>query len=144
MRARRIPRRVKNPEYRPIGYAPIEGLKIKNKAYDGVARQYLEMAGEIFDSCRDLDTTVSDTVLQGLAYIVHTAYDSQACSVGLDTGSFHDFIAKKTAEWFSSRGCAEWFCQGAAALFSTQRREVFHTIETKGKGFRKLTRVKVA
>ncbi len=141
----RTPGRVKNPEYRPIGYAPIPNLKIKNKAYDRVAKQYLDAAGELFDASRGLDTVVGDTVLQGLAYIVHTAYDSQACSVNLDTGSFHDFIAKKTAEWFSSRGCAEWFCQGAAALFSTERREVFHTVSSKTRrGHRVLTRVKVA
>jgi len=140
----RVPKRQKNPDYKPIGYAPIEGLKVKNKAYDKIAKQYLDAAAELFDACNDLDTVVRDTVCEGLAYIVHTGYDCQACSVNLDVGSFHDFIAKKTAEWFRSRGCAEWFALGAAALFTTERRDVYHTITTKGKGFRRLTRVKVA
>lgn len=141
----RTPRRVKNPEYRPIGYAPIEGVKIRVKAYDRLAKQYLDEAGEIFESSRGLDTAVRDSVCEGLAYIVHAADDAQACSVALDSPSFHEFIEAKTSEWFRSRGCADWFCEAASVLFLTSKREVFHILTRKTKrGNKVLTRVKVA
>jgi hypothetical protein len=141
----RTPQRVRISEFKPIGYAPIPGLKIKVKAYDRLAKQYLDLAGEIFESSTDLDTAVRDSVSTGLAYIVHAAYDSQACSVNLSDASFHDFVAKKTAEWFASRGFVDWFCHGAAALFDTSRREIFHVVTKRTKrGHRVLTRVKVA
>jgi hypothetical protein len=141
----RTPRRVRNPEYKPIGYAPIPGLKIKLKAYDRLAKQYLDMAGEIFESSGGLDTCVRDSVATGLAYIVHAAYDSQSCSVNLDNGIDREFIAKKVEEWFTSRGCADWFAHGAAVLFDTSRREVFHILTRKTRrGHKVLTRVKVA
>lgn len=141
---KRVPRRVKVTDYKPINYAPISGLKIKVKAYDALAKRYLEAASEIFESSAGLDTMVRDSVAEGLAYIVHAAYDAQACSVELDTPSFHDFIEKKVSEWFSSRGCADWFCEGAAVLFNTSKREVFHIIRRKGKNCTVLTKVKVA
>lgn len=139
----KIPRRVKVPAYHPIGYEPIEGLKIKHKAYDNLARRYLELADEIFDSSGGLDTVVRDSVAEGLAYIVHAAYDSQACSVGLED-EHHEFVEKKTAEWFTSRGCADWFSQGAAVLFNTSKREIFHILKQRRGNITKLTRVKVA
>ena len=140
-----LPRRVKVTDYKPIGYAPIPELKVKVKAYDRLAKQYLDAAGEIFEASGDLDTIVRDTVAEGLAYIVHTAYDCQACSVDLGPASFHDFVAKKTEEWFTSRGFVEWFAHGAAVLFDSSRREVFHILTTKtNRGHKVLKRVKVA
>lgn len=138
-------RRVTNPDYKPIGYAAIPGLKIKVKAYDRLAKQYLDAAGEIFEASADLDTVVRDSVATGLAYIVHAAYDSQACSVNLDSGTDREFIAKKVEEWFTSRGFADWFARGAAVLFNTSKREVFYILTSKlQRGVRGLTRVKVA
>lgn len=128
----------------PIGYEPIPGLKIKVKAYDQVAKLYLDRAEEIFKASDGLDTAVRDSVAEGLAFIVHAAYDSQACSVNLDSESFHDFIAKKTSQWFASRDFVDWFCQGAACLFNSSQREVFHTLMLKGKGVTRMKRVKVA
>ncbi len=140
-----IPRRVKNPDYKPIGYAPIAGLKVKVKAYDALAKQYLDYAGEIFEASSGLDTMVADSVLEGLAYIVHAAYDSQACSIPLED-SFHEFVETKTEQWFTSRGCSDWFSKGAAVLFNTSRREVFHILRRKARSGKAtlLTRVKVA
>ena len=141
---KRIGRRVNVHTFKPISYEPIAGLKIKIKAYDALAKQYLDHAQKIFESSSALDTMVRDSVAEGLAYIVHAAYDAQACSVELDSGSFREFIAKKTSEWFQSRGCANWFCEAAAVLFNTSKREVFHIIRRKGKGCTILTKVKVA
>jgi hypothetical protein len=141
----RTPRRVRVQGPKPIGYAPIPGLKIKVKAYDRLAKQYLDLAGEIFESSGGLDTCVRDSVATGLAYIVHAAYDSQACSVNMDMGTDREFIAKKVEEWFTSRGFVDWFAHGASVLFDTSRREVFHILTTKTRrGHRVLTRVKVA
>jgi hypothetical protein len=138
-------RRVTVKVPKPIGYEPIHGLKIKVQAYDREAHRMLDHAQEIFEASAGLDTAVRDSVAEGLAYIVHAAYDSQACSVNLGPESFSDFIEKKTCEWFASRGFADWFCQGASLLFNTSRREVFHFLTRKTKrGHRVLTKVKVA
>ncbi len=104
------------PKFDPSKYKPG-----KIATYDAYARSMLRRCDEIFDESALLDTAVRDTVSEGLAFMLHSAYDSQACSLGLDGAAFHSFIEGATAEWFRERGYAEWFCHGAAALFSTSR-----------------------
>ena len=113
----RVPRRVPNPKYKPVGYRQISTPK--SKRLDKVARELLDAAGGIFKISSDLDTTVRDSVAEGLARIVHAAYDSQALSLCLDLDAFDGFIRSSTEEWFRSRGFAEWFCVGAGNQFQT-------------------------
>ena len=115
----RTPRRVKNPEYKPIGYAPIPELKLKDKGMEKLAKLYLERAGELFAACDSMDTAVRDSVSEGLAYIVHAGYDCQGCAY--DIQQFHEFVDKKTREWFESRGFADWFCEAAACGFNSSK-----------------------
>ena len=138
-------RRVKNPDYKPIGYEPISGLKIKDKTIDRLAKQFLDRAGELFEACDSMDTAVRDSVCTGLAYLVNAGYDCQACA--LDIEQFHEFVDKKTAEWFRSRGFAEWFCQGAAALFNSSKPRILQWSPVKKasrRGVRTLKAVEVA
>ncbi len=93
----------------------------KIPTYDAYARMVLQRCDELFGACSLLDTAVRDSVSNGLAYLLHSAYDSQACSLGLDGPAFHAFVEGATAEWFRERGYAEWFCHGAAALFNSSR-----------------------
>jgi hypothetical protein len=126
-----VTRRIRNPEYKPVGYAPIPGLKVKSKTMDGLAKLYLDRAGELFAACDSMDTAVRDSVCTGLAYLVNAGYDCQACSVDLD--QFHEFVDSKTAEWFRSRGFAEWFCIGASRLFNSSKPRILQwsTVRTK-------------
>lgn len=115
----RTPRRVKNPEYRPIGYAPIPTLKVKDKGMEKLAEQFLTRAGELFQASDSMDSAVRDEIAIGLAYLVHAGYDCQACAY--DIQEFHEFVDKKTREWFESRGFADWFCDGAACGFNSSK-----------------------
>ena len=64
---------------------------------------------------------VRDGICTGLAYLVHAAYDCEACALGMHDEAFHSFISSATANWFRDRGFAEWFCSAAASQFSTSR-----------------------
>jgi len=77
----------------------------------------LQACTEIFDAADRLDTAVRATVSTGLAYLLHSAYDSQAVNLGLEGLAFSAFPDSCTAEWFRNRGFAEWFCIGAGNLF---------------------------
>jgi hypothetical protein len=145
----RVHRRVPNPEYKPIGP---ESLLVKytskgrahRKQMDHDHHRLLEAAADLFNLARDFDTCVGDTVLKGLAYLVHTAYDCRAIAMNLGTlteingkDEFDEFITRKTAQWFLSRGCAEWFAMSAAQLFTTSRPDLCYVALAKGPRKRK-------
>jgi hypothetical protein len=137
------PRRVKVGSYNPINYAPIPGLKVKSKRMNELAKYYLERAAELFHVGLDLDTAVRDTVLEGLAYLVHTGYDCQGCAVDIE--EFSEFRRMKTEEWFRSRGCAEWFCVGAGCLFNSSKPRIIQWAPVgKRRGVQRLKAVEVA
>ena len=81
----------------------------------------LAHAKNLFESCDSLDTAVRDTICEGLAFIVHSAYDCKSCALDLEGEASWAFISTSTAEWFRTRGFAEWFCHGAGACFNTSR-----------------------
>jgi hypothetical protein len=139
-----VPRRVKVSGYKPIDYTPIPGLKIKSKRMDALAKLYLDRAGELYETAGDLDTAVSDTVLEGLAYLVYTGYDCQGCAV--DIKEFSEFRRMKTEDWFRSRGCAEWFCVGAGCLFNSSKPRIWQwaPVGKSKRGVRTLKAVEVA
>jgi hypothetical protein len=91
------------------------------KSLDNYADRILSDCGRIFHASADLDTAVRDTVAEGLAHLVYSAYDSRACSLGLESEEFSSFIANSTAEWFRFRDYSEWFCLGAGQLFNSSR-----------------------
>ena len=138
-------RRVKRADYKPIGYEPIPHLKVKDKPLERLAKQFLDAAGELFESSDAMDTAVRDEVCTGLAYLVHAGYDSQACALEIE--QFHDFVDKKTAEWFRSRGFAEWFCIGAACGFNSSKPRILQwsmVRKPSRRGTRTLKAVEVA
>jgi hypothetical protein len=147
----RVHRRVRNPEYKPIGP---ELLLYKYPSKGGAYRESMDdlhvslltKAGQIFDDSASLDTCVRDTVCKGLAYLVHTAYDCRAIAMDLKTvtspslselDDFDEFITRKTAQWFLSRGCAEWFAMQAAQLFTTTRPDLAYVELVNGPRKRK-------
>lgn len=93
----------------------------KLKSYDAVAQNLLRTADALWQWSDSLDTAVRDVVSDGIAHILHAAYDSQAVSLGFDDAAFRAFISGSVAEWFRCRGFAEWYCQGAGTLFNTSR-----------------------
>lgn len=114
MKARRV--RVPVAKFDPSKYKAG-----KVATYDAYARSTLARCDELWHGSALLDTAVRDSVSPGIAYLLHSAYDSQACSLGLDGAAFHSFVEGAMAEWFRERGYAEWFCHGAAALFHSSR-----------------------
>ena len=91
------------------------------KSLDQYAEEILADCDRIFEAADTLDTAVREDVSTGLAYLLYSAYDSQACSLGLEGEAFCSFSANATAEWFRQRGFAEWFCIGAGTLFNASR-----------------------
>lgn len=92
------------------------------KAYKTHGMDLLERCREIWDGSGLLDTAVRDDIAQGLAHLVHAAYDSIANSMNIpDTAAWMAFIDNSTAEWFRERGFAEWFCLAAASSFNNSR-----------------------
>jgi len=92
----------------------------------------LQQAESLLQQSSDLDTAVRDTVADGLARIVFSAYDTRAvaeCVSDFDSGPY---IQAKTYEWFRERGFVEWFCAGASVLFRTTPR-LFYRIRVKAK-----------
>lgn len=110
------PRRKKNPKWKPTHYVRIGN---PTKRYDALAKEFLDASGAIFDRIGDVDTAVGDGIAKGLAYIVEAGYDCQATSLELQDEAFWSFTQSSTAEWFRSRGFAEWFCQGAGHCWRT-------------------------
>jgi len=92
-----------------------------NEQLDRLHHELLGYAKVIFEKTSGLDTAVRDSVSLGLAYLVEAAYDCKASTLDLDTEAFFAFIETSTAQWFRSRGFADWFCVGAASLFRTSR-----------------------
>jgi hypothetical protein len=93
----------------------------KIRQLDGSAIRLLDTCDQLWEISTTLDTAVGSTILDGIARLVYAAYDSQACSLGLDGAAFSAFISSSTAEWFRDRGCAEWYCLGAGNMFHTSR-----------------------
>lgn len=60
------------------------------------------------------DTSVRDTIAEGLAHVVYAAQDCLAIGQNLNGNRFTAFIAKNTRQWFRDRGFVEWFAMGAA------------------------------
>ena len=56
-----------------------------------------------------------------LARIVQAGNDCVASNLELTTDQWMSFIDNATADWFRSRGYAEWFCLGAASGFNKSR-----------------------
>lgn len=107
-----------------VSFPKFDVLKYKTggvKRLDACARELLATCDRLWDMAGEFDTAVADVTLQGIARLLHAAYDSQACSLGLDGAAFSAFISGSTAEWFRERGCAEWFCIGAGELFNSSR-----------------------
>ena len=106
------------------GFPKFDPKKYRNgkvPSFDKLARYLLAECDQIFDSVASLDTAVRDIASDGIARLLHVAYDTQACSLGLEAEANWAFIESSTAEWFRTRGYAEWYCQGAAMLFHTSR-----------------------
>jgi hypothetical protein len=92
-----------------------------NKDMDDTGRWLLATAEEIRKRCDGLDTAVRDSVAEGIAYIVQAGNDCMASNLDLTTDQWMSFIDKATADWFRSRGYAEWFAVGAATGFNRSR-----------------------
>ena len=94
-----------------------------------VLAKYKSEGDLLLDRCQDiwhaadlLDTAVRDDIAQGLAYLVHSAYDSIATGMAIDnTEGWISFINYATADWFRVRGFAEWFCLAAGQCFHSSR-----------------------
>ena len=112
----RNPRRKRRRLATSAGLTPAEKREMRD-----LSQTILRMSRELWDAVDLCDTAVRDTASYGIAYLLHVAFDCQAIELGLDDVAFHAFIANSTAEWFRQRGCAEWFCSGAARLFTTTR-----------------------
>lgn len=93
----------------------------RQKGLDSCAIELLQTADRLWDISRNVDTAVGDSMLKGMAYLVEAAFDCHAMSLGLEDAAFPAFIETSTAEWFRERGCAEWFCLGAGAMFHVSR-----------------------
>lgn len=90
-----------------------------NKTMDDLGNAILAQAQELFEKSNSLDTAVREVVHDGLAYIVHAAYDTIACANCISDVDFGPYIQAKTYEWFREHGFVEWFCVGASTLFQT-------------------------
>lgn len=96
-----------------------------NKRMDDLGKAMLAEAEQLFKDSDNLDTAVREVVHDGLAYIVHAAYDTLACANCVSDVDFGAYIQAKTYEWFRERGFVEWFCVGASTLFQTTPRNFF-------------------
>ena len=92
-----------------------------NKKMADLGKWLLQIAEEIRVKASGLDTSVRDSVSEGLAYIVQAGNDCTAQNLDLTTDQWMSFIDNATADWFRSRGYAEWFCLAAASSFRKSR-----------------------
>lgn len=116
MKVKTIPRRKRRGLTIHPGLSPAEKREMND-----LSHRILRMCGELWNALDCCDTAVRDTASSGIAYLVQVAYDCQGVELDLKDEAFHGFIANSTAEWFRRRGFAEWFCSGAASLFTTTR-----------------------
>ena len=95
------------------------------RSMDRIAYDILSFCDEMWRGDGSmLDTSVRDVFADGIARLLHVAYDCQGCGLGLNGEAFWGFIQSSIAEWFRSRGFSEWYCQGAANLFHISRPRV--------------------
>lgn len=104
-----------------------------NVTMDKLATSMLERAQALFEESSGLDTAVRDIVAEGLARIVHAAYDTRGCAQCVSDFDFAPYIETKTYEWFRERGFVEWFCVGASTLFKTSPRSFFRVLAKQAK-----------
>lgn len=97
------------------------------------AESMLAQAQAMFDAANGLDTEVRDTVAEGLAFIVHSAYDTLSIAECVSASDDVAFIQARTYEWFRERGFVEWFCAGASTLFKTTPRSFFRIKTAKAR-----------
>lgn len=101
-----------------------------SKTLDSMASNLLAMADDLWKQGECLDTTVRDTLADGIARLVYVAYDCQGCNRAFgDDDSFDAFRYWSTEKWFRDRGFAEWYAKGAATLFHTLRLPSFRLIQ---------------
>ena len=92
-----------------------------NKQMQDMGRFLLDSSEEIWHKAQGLDTAVRDDIAEGLAHVVHAGYDCLASNHDLTTEGWMSFIDTATADWFRSRGFAEWFAIAAANGFRCSR-----------------------
>lgn len=100
---------------------------------DSVAQELLDRAESLWQTARGLDTAVGDIMAEGIARIVHCAYDTRAIAQCISDFDHVNYIQAKTYEWFRERGFVEWFCAGASTLFMTSPRNFFRVRQTKAR-----------
>ena len=88
---------------------------------EALSQRILATCRELFKDCTLIDSAPRDVASYGIAQLLHVAYDCQACALGLQDEAFWAFVENSTAEWFRTRGFAEWYCQGAGNLFNMSR-----------------------
>ncbi len=95
-----------------------------NKRYNDLADRTLAKCEQIWEDAGYLDTAVRDTIADGIAYLLYSAYDCRAVALGLKDEEFVAYPGSCVAAWFRQRGFAEWYCLAAANLFRTSRPRV--------------------
>lgn len=102
-----------------------------NKTLEKYGKYLLNTAEEIHRGSATLDTSVRGTISEGLAYIVQAGNDCVASNLDLTTEQWMSFIDNATADWFRTRGYAEWFCIGAACQFRKSRPRILSEMTVK-------------
>jgi hypothetical protein len=87
-----------------------------------LAQSMLDQAEAMLLSASNLDTAVRDSVSEGLAFLVHAAFDTRAIAECVSEFDMGPYIQHCTYQWFRDRGYVEWFCAGASTLFRTSPR----------------------
>lgn len=91
-----------------------------SKELERIAANYLELAQQIFESSAPLDTAMRECASDGIARVVYVAYDTMESNRQIPEGT----IEQHVRQWFSSRGFADWYCDGAACGFVRMRYQV--------------------
>lgn len=102
-----------------------------NKTYADLGKWLIATAEEIWRRSAGLDTSVRDSVAEGLAYIVSAANDCTAQNLDLTVEQWMSWIDQATADWFRARGFAEWFCIAAASGFRKSRPRILSDLHIK-------------
>lgn len=89
---------------------------------DAVAQSMFDQAEAMLLTASSLDTAVRDSVSEGLAFLVHAAFDTRAIAECVSEFDMGPYIQQNTYQWFRDRGFVEWFCAGASTLFKTSPR----------------------
>lgn len=104
-----------------------------DKELAALAADLLFTAERLWEKGTTLDTSVRDTLADGIARLVYVAYDCEA----VNGANFHfpelnpddAFNAHRewsTEKWFRDRGFSDWYAKGAATLFHTMVLPIFH------------------